>query len=152
MKITTLTALAGLSAQAASSTHTPAAGQPAIGPHPMPSHGASALVDVTATREWTELVIAIQVARQRQRYTGGVLRAAVLAVVRSMRASGLSWELVYAALSAAVSGRLGLETVFALDCSTDVTRSAALVAHMHAWADCERLAELELAEGENAAG
>jgi hypothetical protein len=152
VKISTFTALAGMSVHAAGSNPTPAAGQAAIGPHLPPSMTSSVPLDVMSTREWTDLVIAIQVARHRQRYTGGALRTTVFAVVRAMRASGLSWDMVYTALTTAVAGYPGLQIVYAPDCNTHVSRSAALIAHMHAWADCERLDELERAGGEGATG
>jgi hypothetical protein len=142
MKIYTFTALAGMSVHAAGSAPTPAAGQPVIGPSPA-AHAMSLPLDVMSTQEWTELAFQIQTARHQQRYTGGPLRNAVFALVRAMRVSAKSWDAVYGALTVAVAGHAALEIVYATEGNTHLSRNAALVAHMHAWADCERLDELE---------
>jgi hypothetical protein len=67
----------------------------------------------------------------------------VQTVVRELRAAGESWESVYAVLHAAVVPVPGRRMTWAAEFEMHTSRSAALVAHMHSWADVERLAELE---------
>ena len=73
----------------------------------------------------------------------GQLQHAVHVVVRAMRRGRASWDAIYLALASSLG-----------PCDTPVaptprgmerhaSRGAALIAHMHCWADCVRLEEIE---------
>lgn len=85
----------------------------------------------------------VEDAQRRSSIAYAELRAVVQSVVREMRIAGESWERVYAVLQAVVGPATGRPERFATEYEMHSSRSAALVAHMHSWADVERLAELE---------
>jgi hypothetical protein len=71
------------------------------------------------------------------------LRSAVRVVVRELRAKEEGWEAVYAALESAVRTVPARPAPSALGLEVHASRGASIVAHMHCWADVERLAEIE---------
>lgn len=71
------------------------------------------------------------------------LRSAVRAVVRELRVNAVSWEEVYTVLDSAVIATPDRDVRNPIEVELHVSRSASIVAHMHCWADVERLAELE---------
>jgi hypothetical protein len=71
------------------------------------------------------------------------LRSAVRLVVRELRGQEESWEAVYATLDLAARATPARPATPALGREVYATRSASIVAHMHCWADVERLAEIE---------
>ena len=85
----------------------------------------------------------VEDAQRRSAIAYAPLRVVVQSVVRELRAAGESWESVYAVLHSAVVPVGGRPVNFATEYEMHTSRSAALVAHMHSWADVERLAELE---------
>jgi hypothetical protein len=79
-------------------------------------------------------------------FTGGALRLAVRLVVAEMRAAAEPWEAVYGALGSAVGEAPSDQVEYSVKHDTHASRAAALVAHMHSWADGVRLDELNEAE------
>ncbi|MDB4887543.1 MAG: hypothetical protein JWN79_2981 [Gemmatimonadetes bacterium] len=92
---------------------------------------------------WELLALHAEDAQRRASIAHAPLRVVVQSVVRELRAAGESWEGIYAALHAAVVPVPGRPVNWAAEYEMHTSRSAALVAHMHSWADVERLAELE---------
>jgi hypothetical protein len=105
----------------------------AVRPCPPGAHPAS----------WTLLVQRVDATQAGLAIANAPLRAAARTVVRDLRASGQSWEAIYATLDAAVVPEPAREVKYALELEIYATRGASIVAHMHCWADVERLAELE---------
>ena len=96
---------------------------------------------------WELLAMHVEDAQRRSSIAYAPLRLVVQSVVRELRAAGESWEGIYAILHAAVIPSAGRPVRWAVEYEMHTSRSAALVAHMHSWADVERLAELEGEEG-----
>jgi len=92
---------------------------------------------------WGQLIFQVDVARRGGPFTGGALRQAVRVVVGEMRAASETWDAVYVALGSSVGEEAAHTANQSPDHGTHSSRSAALVAHMHSWADCVRLDELE---------
>lgn len=92
---------------------------------------------------WGQLIFQVDVARRGGPFTGGALRQAVRVVVAEMRVAGEAWDAVYVALGSAVGEEPKVPTQQSEDHGTHASREAALIAHMHSWADCVRLDELE---------
>jgi hypothetical protein len=95
---------------------------------------------------WELLAMHVEDAQRRSSIAYAPLRVVVQTVVRELRAAGESWEQIYAVLHSAVVVPPGRPVSFAVEYEMHTSRSGALVAHMHSWADVERLAELEGAE------
>lgn len=91
---------------------------------------------------WEMLAIHVDDAERRSSIAYAQLRLVVQAVVRELRATDVTWESIYAILQSVVSPATGLPAQFDAEYEMHASRSAALVAHMHSWADVERLAEL----------
>jgi hypothetical protein len=92
---------------------------------------------------WGQLIFQVDVARRGGPFTGGALRHAVRLVVNEMRAASETWDAVYVALGSSVGEEAAKAAGQSGDHGTHSSRAAALVAHMHSWADCVRLDELE---------
>lgn len=111
-------------------------------PFPAARVSASSPASVSAG-SWDLLIHQVEVARHGGPFTGGALRRAVRVVVAEMRVATESWDAIYFALSAAVGEMPTGQVERSPDHETHTSRAAALVAHMHSWADCVRLDELE---------
>ena len=96
---------------------------------------------------WELLAMHVEDAQRRSSIAYAPLRVVVQTVVRELRTAGESWDAIYAVLHSAVVVAPGRPVSFAAEYEMHTSRSDALVAHMHSWADVERLAELERAEG-----
>jgi hypothetical protein len=103
---------------------------------------ASAPPSVSAG-SWERFILQVDVTRHGGPFTGGALREAVRLVVSEMRAAAEGWDAVYLALASAVSEAPKGQVEYSLENGVHANRAAVLVAHMHAWADCARLDELE---------
>jgi hypothetical protein len=109
---------------------------------------ASALAPASvSSASWELFIFHVDVARHGGPLTGGGLRRAVCVVVTEMRAAAESWDAVYSALGAVVTEAPTGPVEYSPE-HTHANRAAALVAHMHSWADCVRLDELEENEDE----
>lgn len=71
------------------------------------------------------------------------IEQAVQVVVQAMRQAGATWDAIYVALSSSLEPCESPTGPTPLGMERHPSRGAALIAHMHCWADCERLAELE---------
>lgn len=71
------------------------------------------------------------------------LHNAVHVVVRAMRASAAPWDTVYAALASSLEPCHSPSEPTPRGMERHPSAAAALVAHMHCWADCARLEEIE---------
>ena len=91
---------------------------------------------------WALFTTHLDVARKGGTLAGGAFRQSVAAVVAEMRAAAESWDAIYAVLGGAVGEGSRGEVHYSPN-DTHLNHGAALVAHMHAWADCARLEELE---------
>ena len=91
---------------------------------------------------WEMLALHVDDARQRSSIAYGPLRLVVKTVVQELRTANASWDAVYAVLQSAVTPATDCPISFAAEYEMHTSRAAALVAHMHSWADVERLAEL----------
>jgi hypothetical protein len=91
---------------------------------------------------WALFTTQLDVARNGGTLVGGAFRQSVAVVVAEMRAAAESWDAIYAALGGAVGEGSRGEVHYSPN-DTHINHGAALVAHMHAWADCARLEELE---------
>jgi hypothetical protein len=110
---------------------------------------ASALAPASVSSgSWELFIFQVDVARHGGPFTGGALRQAVRVVVAEMRAADEQWDAVYVALGSAVGEAPRGQVEYSPEHDTHATRAAALVAHMHSWADCARLDELERQEAE----
>ena len=91
---------------------------------------------------WEMLAIHVDDAQRRSSIAYAPLRLVVQALVRELRVMNVAWESVYAILQSVVAPATGHPALFNVEYEMHVSRGAALVAHMHSWADVERLAEL----------
>jgi hypothetical protein len=96
-----------------------------------------------AASSWDLLAVHVDESLRRASISNASLRAAVQQVVRELRAGGQAWDAVYGALNSAVMPAGGSEVSYVRDHEMHASLNAALVAHMHSWADVERLAEIE---------
>ena len=71
------------------------------------------------------------------------LQNAVHVVVRAMRASAASWDAIYLALASSLEPCHSPSAPTPRGLERHPSAGAALVAHMHCWADCVRLEEIE---------
>jgi hypothetical protein len=110
---------------------------------PAASDPAVARPASVSAHSWELLAMHVDDAQRRSAIAYAPLRLVVQAVVRELRAAGESWEMIYAVLHSAVIPSGGRTLNWAMEYEMHTSRSAALVAHMHSWADVERLAELE---------
>lgn len=96
-----------------------------------------------APASWALLAKRVDDAQGGASIISAPVREVVIALVRELRRHGESWETVYAVLELVVvhTGAPRMQRPSELEIYA--TRSAALVAHMHCWADVERLAELD---------
>lgn len=94
-------------------------------------------------RSWETLAIHLDDARRGGSIVSARLREAVDTVVAELRVGCIPWDEVYATLDAAVMGGILPPAVHPLELQLRANRNAAIVAHMHSWADMRRLAELE---------
>ncbi len=92
---------------------------------------------------WELLAHQVREAQREKAMGGAALRAVVLTVVRELRSGAEPWDGVYAALQSAVVQSPTPEGKPAMGLEMHENLDAALVAHMHSWADVERLAEIE---------
>ena len=123
--------------------HTPAIAGPRQ-PRRLTLPHASAPAPATVSPDsWGQLIFQVDVARRGGPFTGGALRHAVRAVVGEMRAASDTCDAVYTALGSSVGEETEKAARQSADHGTHSSRSAALIAHMHSWADCVRLDELE---------
>lgn len=111
---------------------------PTVTTPPVPARGRPTAVSEAT---WEQLALHVADAQRRSSIAYTPLRAVVQAVVRELRAGGEPWDAVYATLHAVVVPTPVVN--YAMEYEMHVSRSAALVAHMHSWADVERLAEIE---------
>ena len=113
-----------------------------VGPEtPQRPAGVSALA-------WEMLAMHVGDAQRRSAIAYAPLRLVVQAVVRELRATQVPWDAVYLILQSAVTPDTGAPARFAMEFEMHTSRAAALVAHMHSWADVERLAELAVEDGD----
>lgn len=117
-----------------------------------PTPGQSALATPPCPRgvelsSWSLLTLCIDDAQNGTPIANATLRATVRRVVRELRAADQSWESVYDALGAAVVPVAGAPLVPPADQEVYQSRSAAIVAHLHCWADVDRLEEIEREDG-----
>lgn len=91
---------------------------------------------------WEMLALHVDDAQRRSAIAYAALRLVVQAVVRELRATDVPWDAIYAILQGVVAPATGLPANFDVEYEMHASRGAALVAHMHSWADVERLAEL----------
>ena len=91
---------------------------------------------------WDLFTTHLDVARHGGTLAGGTFRQSVAVLVAEMRAAAEPWDAIYAALGSAVGDGPRGEVQYSPN-DMHVSHAAALVAHMHAWADCARLEELE---------
>lgn len=126
------------------------AAKPASPPRLTPSSGSLTRPGTTPERpanvsalSWELLAIHVEDAQRRSSIAYAPLRVVVQTVVRELRLSGETWESIYAALHSAVVPVAGGASNWTIEYEMHTSRSAALVAHMHSWADVERLAEIE---------
>lgn len=99
--------------------------------------------EAVAQRSWESLAIHVDDARRGGSISSAELREAVRAVVTELRARCVAWDEVYAVLDAAVTAGAPFPVAHPLEAELHAKRSSAIVAHMHSWADVQRLAELE---------
>ena len=92
---------------------------------------------------WELLAIHVEEAQRGGSIASASLRAAVHAVVQELRIACVPWEEVYEVLDSAVRGGHPRPAMHHLDMELHASRSGAIVAHMHSWADVQRLAEIE---------
>jgi hypothetical protein len=108
---------------------------------------AAALAPVSVSAgSWELFILEVDMVRHGGTFTGGALRQAVRLVVGEMRAASEPWEAVYGVLGSAVSEAPTAQVEYSVEHDTHASRAAALVAHMHSWADCVRLDELNEVE------
>jgi len=96
-----------------------------------------------APASWDLLTLHVDESLRRASISNAALRSAVQQVVRELRAGGHGWDGVYAILNGAVMPPGSSTVTFLKDHEMHASLNAALVAHMHSWADVERLAEIE---------
>lgn len=94
-------------------------------------------------RAWETLAIHVDDARRGGSIGNPNLRAAVSVVVGALRVGCVSWEAIYTILDAAVMAGAARQATHPLELKLHANRSAAIVAHMHSWADVQRIAEIE---------
>jgi hypothetical protein len=94
-------------------------------------------------RSWEALAIHVDDARRGGAIASVALRAAVDVVVAELRVGCIAWEEVYTILDAAGMAGSTRRASHPLELELHASRGAAIVAHMHSWADVLRLAELE---------
>jgi hypothetical protein len=100
---------------------------------------------------WNGLAVQVQAALREGLYGRPSLAAAVRVLVQEMRSAAQTWDAVYQMLAAAVPLSPTRQRANSAEIFTHASGADALVAHMHALADCERLAELEAANPSDAA-
>ena len=96
-----------------------------------------------APASWDLLTLHVDESLRRASISNAPLRSAVQQVVRELRAGGQGWDGVYAVLNGAVMPAGSTVVTYLRDHEMHASLNAALVAHMHSWADVERLAEIE---------
>ena len=94
-------------------------------------------------RAWETLAIQVDDARRGGSMSNPDLRDAVSVVVGALRVGCISWEAIYTILDAAVMAGSARHVTHPLELELHAKRSAAMVAHMHSWADVLRIAEIE---------
>lgn len=114
-------------------------GQPASLPHVSDEH-RPASVSAAAWESLARQMVLLQFGAQERE---GSLHQSVREVVHAMRRAGEPWESVYQALTSAVATDALASSAQGSGTETHLSYAAALVSHMHCWADCERLEELE---------
>jgi hypothetical protein len=127
---------------------TPARPMTLMSPSPVRSAAAPCPAGVDPS-VWSLLALCVDDAQRGTPIANATLRAAVRRVVRDLRAAGESWEGVYARLDSAVTRAAVTPTAVSTDVEMYASRGAAIVSHMHCWADVDRLDELDR---EDAAG
>jgi hypothetical protein len=116
---------------------------PAGSPVRQPRDAAATCPRGAEAASWAALVRRVDETQAGLAIANAPLRAAARAVVRELRASGVTWDSVYTTLDTAGVQEPVREVRYALELEIYATRGASIVAHMHCWADVERLAELE---------
>lgn len=94
-------------------------------------------------RAWETLAVHVDDARRGRSIANPDLRNAVSVVVGALRIGCISWEAIYTILDAAVMAGAARQATHPLELELHANRSAAIVAHMHSWADVQRIAEIE---------
>lgn len=112
-------------------------------PASVPSHAAAPRPASVSAAAWESLARQATLLQFGAEETQGRLHESVRDIVHVMRRAGEPWESVYQALTLAVTSDEPASGTQGSGTETHLSYSAALVAHMHCWADCERLEELE---------
>lgn len=94
-------------------------------------------------RDWDRLVSEVARVLCDGELVDRHLQTAVHLVVRAMRDTGAHWEAIYAALASSLEPCHSPSAPTPRGMERHPSAAAALVAHMHCWADCARLEEIE---------